>query len=162
MRQALELACSAGAAGEIPVGAVLVHCDSNGEWAVVSKAGNLKESTQDPLGHAELIAIRRAAATLGRWRLSNCELYVTLEPCAMCAGAIVHARLNRIIYGATDAKAGAVESLYRILSDSRLNHAPEITSGTLATECAEVLSTFFKRLRMRADVRSERKTSAPP
>ncbi len=130
--------------GEIPIGAVIVK---DGE--VIAEAGNLKESNQDPLGHAEVIAIREAAKKLGRWRLSDCTLYVTLEPCTMCAGAIIHARLERVVYAAVDPKAGAIQSLYAILSDSRLNHSPQITGGILATEAGEQLKKFFRELRQR-------------
>jgi tRNA(adenine34) deaminase len=142
MRRALELAAKAAEAGEIPIGAVIV-C----EGQVVAESGNLKESNQDPLGHAEIIAIRAAAEKLGRWRLSGCTLYVTLEPCTMCSGAIVHARLDRVVYGATDPKAGAVRSLYQILADARLNHTPEVIAGVLEAECSEQLKAFFRRLR---------------
>jgi tRNA(adenine34) deaminase len=142
MRHALELAAQAAAAGEIPIGAVIV---SNGQ--IVAAAANRKETNQDPLGHAEILAIRDAAAKLGRWRLNGCTLYVTLEPCTMCSGAIIHARLDRVVYAATDPKAGAVHSLYQILNDSRLNHAPEVTAGVLETEAAEQLKSFFRRLR---------------
>jgi tRNA(adenine34) deaminase len=144
MRRALELASEAALQGEIPVGAVIV---SEGE--IIAEAGNLKESNGDPLGHAEILAIRKAAEKLGRWRLSGCTLYVTLEPCTMCSGAIIHARLDRVVYGATDPKAGAVRSLYQILSDPRLNHTPAIESGVLEAEAAAQLKTFFRQLRSR-------------
>jgi tRNA(adenine34) deaminase len=138
MTLALTLAEEAGARGEVPVAAVLVE---NG--IVVATSANEKERAIDPLGHAEIRVIRDAAAKLGRWRLIGCTLYVTLEPCVMCAGAIVHSRLDRIVYGAKDAKAGAVESLYQILSDARLNHRPQVVSGVLANECGDILSKFF-------------------
>jgi tRNA(adenine34) deaminase len=138
MRLALGQAEEAGNCGEIPVGAVVIF-----EGRVIAQAGNNKERSQDPLGHAELLAIRSAAQVLGRWRLTGCTLYVTLEPCAMCAGAIVHSRLDRIVYGATDPKAGAVQSLYEILSDQRLNHSPEVVSGPLRDEAANLLKAFF-------------------
>jgi tRNA(adenine34) deaminase len=144
MRRALERAAEAALQGEIPVGAVIV---SDGE--IIAEAANLKESNGDPLGHAEILAIRKAAEKLGRWRLSGCTLYVTLEPCTMCSGAIIHARLDRVVYAATDPKAGAVRSLYQILSDPRLNHTPEITSGVLEEEAAAQLKTFFRQLRSR-------------
>jgi tRNA(adenine34) deaminase len=142
MARALELALEAGSRGEIPIGAVVVHED-----AVIAEAANLKEANQDPLGHAELIAIRAAAEKLGRWRLSGCTLYVTLEPCTMCAGAIIHARLDRVVYAATDPKAGAVKSLYKILEDERLNHAPEVVAGVREAEASQMLKNFFKTLR---------------
>lgn len=145
MRRALELAAQAAETGEIPVGAVVV-CDGE----IVAEAGNLKETNQDPLGHAEIIAIRAAAEKLGRWRLNGCTLYVTLEPCAMCSGAIIHARVDRVVYAATDPKAGAVKSLYQILSDPRLNHTPVINSGILETEAAQQLRDFFRVLRARS------------
>ena len=144
MRLAIGLAAAAAERGEVPVGAVIV-C---GE-AKIAEAGNFKESNQDPLGHAEIRAIQTAAQKLGRWRLSDCTMYVTLEPCVMCAGAIVHARLGRVVFGATDPKAGAVHSLYQILADPRLNHAPDITGGVLEPECSHQLREFFKSLRFR-------------
>jgi len=144
MQRALEEAKAAGVMGEIPVGAIIV---CGGE--LVAAAGNLKEANQDPLGHAEILAIRRASEKLGRWRLSGCTLYVTLEPCAMCAGAIIHSRLDRVVYGATDPKAGAVRSLYQLLSDERLNHSPAIHSGVLETQASELLKAFFQKLRQR-------------
>lgn len=144
MRRALELAGEAAKAGEIPVGAVITFEDR-----IVAESGNLKESTLDPLGHAELIAIRKASQALGRWRLTGCTLYVTLEPCAMCSGAIVHSRLDRVVYGATDPKAGAVRSLYQLLSDPRLNHSPEVSAGILEQEASEMLKSFFRQIRHR-------------
>ncbi len=144
MRRALELAAEAGSRGEIPIGAVIVQA---GE--IIAEAANLKETNGDPLGHAEVLAIRAAAQRLGRWRLSGCTLYVTLEPCTMCSGAIVHARLDRVVYAANDPKAGAVRSLYEILSDSRLNHSPTVTAGVLEAEASEQLKDFFRRLRAR-------------
>lgn len=145
MKRALSLAEKAARAGEIPVGAVIVR---HGQF--LSEARNRKESNQDPLGHAEILAIRKAAKKLGRWRLHECTLYVTLEPCTMCAGAILHCRLDRVVFAATDPKAGAVHSLYQILSDPRLNHAPAVTSGVLESEAGTQLKTFFKKLRRRS------------
>lgn len=144
MRRALELAAEAAIKGEIPVGAVIVRDEE-----IIAEAGNLKEANQDPLGHAEVIAIRRAAEKLGHWRLNGCTLYVTLEPCTMCAGAIVHARLERVVYAAIDPKAGAIQSLYEILNDKRLNHSPLVTSGILAAEASEQLRRFFRELRQK-------------
>jgi tRNA(adenine34) deaminase len=135
---ALTLADEAAARGEVPVAAVIVE---NG--VVIATSANEKEQAIDPLGHAEIRVIREAAAKLGRWRLIGCTLYVTLEPCVMCAGAIVHSRVDRVVYGAKDAKAGAVESLYQVLTDSRLNHRPQVESGVLAKECGDILSKFF-------------------
>lgn len=142
MSRALELARAAEQIGEVPIGAVLVH-----ENEIVAEAFNEKESTVNPLGHAELLAIHRASQKLGRWRLENCTLYVTLEPCVMCAGAIVQSRIARVVYGAVDKKAGAVESLYQILGDQRLNHRPAICSGVLGQPCGEILSKFFQTKR---------------
>jgi tRNA(adenine34) deaminase len=138
MTMALDLAREAATRGEVPVGAILVENEQ-----VISSSGNSKETTFDPLGHAEIRVIQQAAQALGRWRLSGCTLYVTLEPCLMCAGALIHARVDRVVYGATDAKAGAVESLYQILSDSRLNHQPDVKGGVLADECGIILTKFF-------------------
>lgn len=142
MRQALDLAGQAAALGEVPVGALVVHA---GE--VVATAFNERESKPSALAHAELSALALACARLGRWRLSGCTLYVTLEPCVMCAGALVQARVDRVVYGARDPKAGAVVSLYEVLSDARLNHRPEITGGVLAEECGRVLTDFFRARR---------------
>lgn len=144
MQMALALADQAATQGEVPVGALIVH-----ENQVVASSFNCKESCQDPLGHAEIFAIQRAAKALNRWRLSGCTLYVTLEPCTMCAGAIIHARLERVVYATRDPKAGAVESLYQILADPRLNHAPQVTSGVLEQAAADQLKAFFRKLRAR-------------
>lgn len=146
MQVALRLAADAASQGEVPVGALVVSHEAAGD-RVVATSGNSKESAFDPLGHAEIRVIRSAARELGRWRLSSCTLYVTLEPCVMCAGAIIHARLDRVVYGARDPKAGAVESLFAILSDARLNHRPETLGGVCAQECGAVLSKFFSERR---------------
>ena len=153
MQLALDQARHAEACGEVPVGAVIVQATPEG-LRVIAVGQNTRETARSPCGHAEINAIEAAAHALGRWRLTGCTLYVTLEPCVMCAGAIVHSRLERVVYGATDPKAGAVQSLYQILSDSRLNHRPEITAGVLASECAAILSQFFSR--KRAAARSNR------
>lgn len=142
MRQALRQADLAAADGEVPVGAVVV---ADGE--IVAAAYNQRETLSDPTAHAEMIALTQAAASRGSWRLAGCTLYVTLEPCPMCAGAIVNARVPRVVYGATDPKAGAVESLYQLLNDARLNHASQVTHGVLADECGEVLRRFFRARR---------------
>lgn len=142
MRLALQLAAQAASQGEVPVGAVVVY-----DGQIVGEGHNRKELGQDPLGHAEILAIREASKTLGRWRLSGCSLYVTLEPCTMCAGALIHSRIDRVVYAATDPKAGAVESLYQVLSDPRLNHSPQVTSGVLQREASEQLKSFFRALR---------------
>ncbi len=143
MQRALELAREAAAWGEVPVGAVVVQNN-----AIVAEAFNRRESWRDPTAHAELIAIRTAAEKLGRWRLSGTTLYVTLEPCAMCAGAMVLARIDRLVYGTEDPKSGAVRSLYRLADDKRLNHRLQITAGVLAEECAAVLKEFFQKRRL--------------
>lgn len=142
MTRALELAREAGHRGEIPVGAVMTH-----EGEIIAEASNRKEEWNQPLAHAETLVIEEAARKLGRWRLSGCTLYVTLEPCVMCSGAIVHARLDRVVYATPDPKTGAVQSIYRVLSDSRLNHAPQIHQGVLQAEASELLKNFFKALR---------------
>jgi tRNA(adenine34) deaminase len=144
MARALELASEAGAKGEIPVGALIV-CDGE----IIAESANLKEAAPDPLGHAEIKAIQAAVARLGRWRLSGCTLYVTLEPCAMCAGAIIHSRPDRVVFGALDPKAGAVHSLYQLLNDKRLNHQPAVVSGVYAEESSALLKEFFRKLRAR-------------
>lgn len=146
MKRALELAAEAATRGEVPVGAILVANEPAGD-RIVAESGNLKEAGFDPLGHAEIRVLQAGAAALGRWRLSGCTLYVTLEPCVMCSGALVHARVDRVVYGARDPKAGAVESLYQILSDARLNHRPLVKSGVLAEECGKILSKFFAERR---------------
>jgi tRNA(adenine34) deaminase len=142
MREALHQAQLAAVADEVPVGALVVR---DGE--IVGAAHNQRETLADPTAHAEMIAITQAASALGSWRLSGCTLYVTLEPCSMCAGAIVLARLDRVVYGATDPKAGAVESLYQLLEDSRLNHQAHVVRGVLAPECGGILKEFFQRKR---------------
>lgn len=142
MREALAEARAAAAVGEVPIGAVVVRA---GE--IVARAHNRRELDQDPSAHAEFLALCAAAQALGRWRLSDCTVYVTLEPCCMCAGLMVNARVGRCVYGATDAKAGALGSLYDLNADSRLNHRFNVTAGVLAGECREVLSSYFAGLR---------------
>ena len=142
MREALAEAHTAAAVGEVPIGAVVVR---DGE--IVARAHNRRELDQDPSAHAEFSALCAAAQALGRWRLSDCTVYVTLEPCCMCAGLMVNARVGRCVYGATDAKAGALGSLYDLNADSRLNHRFNVTAGVLAGECREVLSSYFSGLR---------------
>jgi|JI102314A1RNA_FD_contig_121_286888_length_1405_multi_4_in_0_out_0_1 tRNA(adenine34) deaminase len=138
----LLLARRAAAVGEVPVGALVVQGDR-----ILGRGFNRRETDADPCGHAEIIALRQAAAALGRWRLEEATLFVTLEPCAMCAGALVNARVARLVYGAQDVKAGAVESLYRLTSDPRLNHRLATTRGVRAEECATVLQAFFRSRR---------------
>lgn len=142
MRRALDLARKSADADEVPVGAVLYRGEE-----IIAESHNLREAVHDPTGHAEIMVIRRAAAAMKTWRLSDCTLAVTLEPCPMCAGAIVQARVGRLIYGASDPKAGAVHTLYNLCSDRRLNHSVEIISGVLADEAGELLKTFFRRRR---------------
>ena len=146
MHRALELATEAAALGDVPVGAV-VYETKTGE--ILSEAFNRREIDNDPAAHAELLAIRAAAMRNGDWRLNHCTLVVTLEPCPMCAGLIVNARVGRLVYGATDPKAGAVETLYEITTDARLNHRVEVVAGVMAEECSGVLSEFFRDLRGR-------------
>ncbi len=142
MRLALEEAQAAEALGEVPVGAVIVK---GGE--VVARGHNLTHTLQDPTTHAEMVAIRRAAEATGHWRLLECTLYVTLEPCTMCSGAIVLARIPRLVYGAPDPKAGMCGSLENLVQDRRLNHRVELVPGVLAEECGEVLRAFFRSRR---------------
>jgi tRNA(adenine34) deaminase len=139
MRLAIDQAAQAEALGDVPVGAVIV--DASG--AVIATGHNEREVTGDPTAHAEVLAIRTAAAARGSWRLDDLTLLVTLEPCTMCAGAIVLSRLARVVYAAADPKAGAVGSLWDVVRDRRLNHRPEVVSGVLAEECTELLQTWF-------------------
>jgi tRNA(adenine34) deaminase len=149
MALALAEAKKASQIDEVPVGAVVV-LQQNGVSEVVATAHNTRESAQNPLGHAEVLAIHTASQKLGRWRLSDCTLYVTLEPCLMCSGAIVLARLGKVVYGATDPKAGAVTSLYQTLTDLRLNHRPQVVAGVMEVECGQILKSFFAKKRGRA------------
>jgi tRNA(adenine34) deaminase len=142
MRQALRLATAAAEQDEVPVGAIIVH-----QERVIARGWNQREQLKDPTAHAEMIAITQAAAELESWRLLDCTLYVTLEPCPMCAGAIVQGRIPRIVYGARDPKAGAVDSLYQLLTDPRLNHSVQVTGGILAAECGGILTEFFEAKR---------------
>ena len=142
MRQALAQAELAVALGETPVGAVLVVGNE-----IIAAAHNMRETWQDPAAHAELLVVREASARLGRWRLQDATVYVTLEPCLMCAGALVLARVDRLVYGCRDHKAGALGSVYDVVRDERLNHTYRITPGVLEAECREVLTGFFARLR---------------
>ncbi|MBQ9690645.1 MAG: tRNA adenosine(34) deaminase TadA [Eggerthellaceae bacterium] len=143
MRAAYEQALLAQAAGEVPVGAVVV---SKGE--IVATGHNMRECAQDPAGHAELIALRSAAHTLQNWRLSECDIYVTLEPCLMCAGAMQQARIRRCVFGAYDTKGGALASLYHLGNDERLNHQFQVCGGILQEMCSELLSNFFQNKRL--------------
>jgi tRNA(adenine34) deaminase len=142
MERALELARAAAQNGEVPIGALIVR-----DGQIVAEAANERETNKIATHHAEIRVIEEACRKLDRWRLTDCDLYVTLEPCTMCAGAIVLARLKSVIFGAPDPKAGAVGSLYNILTDTRLNHRPEVIPGVLAEECGQLLSDFFKARR---------------
>lgn len=143
MREALVLADRAAAQGEVPVGALIVSSDGTR----IGEGFNLREADQDPTAHAEMIAIRAAAKAIGSWRLEKSTLYVTLEPCPMCAGALVHARVGRVVWGCDDPKGGACRTLFTIGADPRLNHRFEMVPGVLAEECAERLRSFFAALR---------------
>ncbi|MFG3525250.1 tRNA adenosine(34) deaminase TadA [Streptomyces sp. NPDC047917] len=140
MRRALAEADLAARAGDVPVGAVVLGPDG----ALLATGHNEREATNDPTAHAEVLAVRRAAAALGRWRLTGCTLVVTLEPCTMCAGALVQSRVDRVVYGARDEKAGAAGSLWDVVRDRRLNHRPEVIQGVLEEECASLLTSFFR------------------
>ena len=142
MKLALQQVRHASQGGEVPVGAVVVH-----DGQIVGRAYNRREEMQSPIAHAEILALDEASRELGYWRLTECDLYVTLEPCIMCAGAILQGRLRRVIFGCLDPKAGAVMSLYQLCNDRRLNHQVPATGGVLAKECATVLSEFFSSVR---------------
>ncbi len=144
MQLAIAEAEKAALLGEVPIGAIIVHNDK-----VIASAHNLRETTQNAVTHAELSAIQIACEAVGSWRLEETTLYVTLEPCPMCAGAILQSRIPRVVYGARDLKAGCVDSLYRLLNDSRFNHQCIVVDDVLAKECGNLLSSFFKTLRER-------------
>ncbi|WUP34908.1 tRNA adenosine(34) deaminase TadA [Streptomyces europaeiscabiei] len=141
MRFALAEAGRAAEGGDVPVGAVVLSPDGT---TVLATGHNEREATGDPTAHAEVLAVRRAAAVLGEWRLTGCTLVVTLEPCTMCAGALVQSRVDRVVYGARDEKAGATGSLWDVVRDRRLNHRPEVVEGVLADDCARILTDFFR------------------
>ncbi len=142
MQEALGEARAAAAGGEVPIGAVLVH-----DGKILARSGNRTIRDNDPTAHAEMVVLREAAGLLGNYRLADTTLYVTIEPCSMCAGAIIQARVPRLVYGADDPKGGAVRSCFEILSNPRLNHQVEVTSGVLATDCATILQSFFAERR---------------
>jgi tRNA(adenine34) deaminase len=144
MREALAEAALAAAEDEVPIGAVVVHDPTQ---TILGRGRNRRENDHDPTAHAEILALREAGRSIGHWRIHDCTLYVTLEPCAMCAGAMVNARLPHAVYGCDDPKAGAVRSLYTVCKDVRLNHQVEIVPGVLAEECAEILRVFFRKRR---------------
>jgi tRNA(adenine34) deaminase len=151
MEYAIREARKALESGEVPVGCVIVH-----EGRIIGKAHNQRETLQDPTAHAEVLAITQAAAALGSWRLENTQLYVTLEPCPMCAGAIILARIPEVWYGAADPKAGVCGTLMNLLGDTRFNHNPTVTPGVLAGQCGALLSDFFRGIRER------QKSGLPP
>ncbi|MDD6432788.1 MAG: tRNA adenosine(34) deaminase TadA [Lactobacillaceae bacterium] len=142
MRAAIKEAHQAEILGEVPIGAVVVH-----EGQIIGRGHNMREKFQDVTYHAEMLAIMEACTALGSWRLEDCDLYVTLEPCIMCSGAIVNARIKNVYYGAKDPKAGAVDSLYHLLNDQRLNHQVNVESGLLGAECSQMLKDFFREIR---------------
>lgn len=144
MQLAIEQARLALQVDEIPIGCVILH-EPTGN--VIASAYNRRHIDKDPTAHAELLAMRQAAAVLNRWQLNDCTLYVTLEPCPMCAGGLVNARIRRLVYGCTDPKGGAVQTLYTITTDPRLNHRLEVSAGLLADDCAQLLTTFFRTQR---------------
>lgn len=144
MREAIKEAKKAEAMDEVPIGAVVVY-----QGQVIGRGHNLRESTHDPTAHAEIIAIRQAAQMMKSWRLEECSLYVTLEPCPMCAGAILQSRIERVIYGATDPKAGCAGTLFNLLQDSRFNHQTEVILGIEQETCRQLLTNFFQMLRQR-------------
>lgn len=144
MKVAIEEAKKAANLGEVPIGAVIVYQNK-----IIARAHNLRETSQNAVTHAELMAIQQACEAIGSWRLEETTLYVTLEPCPMCAGAILQSRIPRVVYGARDMKAGCVDSLYRLLNDARFNHECDVTEGVLADECGQMLTNFFRNLRER-------------
>ncbi len=144
MKAAIEEAKKAANLGEVPIGAVIVYQNE-----IIARAHNLRETSQNAVTHAELMAIQQACEAIGSWRLEETTLYVTLEPCPMCAGAILQSRIPRVVYGARDMKAGCVDSLYRLLNDARFNHECDVTEGVLAEECGQMLTDFFRNLRER-------------
>ena len=142
MQRALEMAMQAETAEEVPVGAIIIR-----DGVAIAAARNERETLKDPTAHAEMIAITQAAASMEDWRLEQCTLYVTLEPCLMCAGAILQSRIPRVVFGASDPKGGAVRSLYQVLEDPRLNHRCDLTSGVMADACGQILTRFFAERR---------------
>ena len=158
MRIALDEARVAFNLGEVPIGAVIVAEDGE----VLVRAHNLRETAYDATAHAELIAIRVACEKLGRWRLTGCTLYVTIEPCPMCAGAIVNSRLTRVVYGAPDAKAGACESIYNIPGNPNLNHRPDVTAGVMEEACRGIMREFFAMRRRQRRAEKEAEATRPP
>lgn len=154
MAAALAEARQAGILNEVPIGAVVVK-----DGQIIGRGHNMREHFQDVTYHAEMLAIMEACATLHSWRLEGCDLYVTLEPCIMCSGAIINARIDNVYYGAKDPKAGAVDSLYHLLGDSRLNHQVNVTSGLLQDECSQLLKDFFRAIRKRRKAARKKRRS---
>ncbi|RAL23449.1 tRNA adenosine(34) deaminase TadA [Thermoflavimicrobium daqui] len=152
MLEALAEAKKAEAIGEVPIGAIIVY-----QGKVIGRGYNLRETNQDPLAHAEMMAIKQAAVSLGSWRLNDCDLYVTLEPCPMCAGAIIQARIRTVIYGTEDPKAGCAGTLMNLLTEERFNHQSEVISGILKEECSSILTEFFQRIRNQKKEQKRRK-----
>lgn len=144
MQMAIDEALKAQALGEVPIGAIIVHDDQ-----VIARAHNLRETSQNAITHAEILTIQDACKEIGSWRLEETTLYVTLEPCPMCAGAILQSRIPRVVYGARDPKGGCVDSLYRLLNDPRFNHECDVTEGVMVEECGEMLTSFFRGIRER-------------
>lgn len=153
MARALALAAAAAQTGEVPVGAVVYE---TGSGRVLGEGVNTREHAREPWGHAEFLAVQAACAAIGDWRLNHCTLAVTLEPCPMCAGLLVNARVGRVVYGAADPKAGAVDSLYKLLTDDRLNHRCQVVPGVMAEESGELLRAFFRRLRDKSPGKGDR------
>lgn len=149
MKEAIKQAKKAESIDEVPIGAVIVHNDK-----IIARAHNLRESKQNSIAHAEVIAIQKACKKLGSWRLENCTLYVTLEPCPMCSGAILQSRIKRVVYGAADPKGGCIESCMKMYEINGFNHYPDVTSGILKDECSELLKSFFKKKRETKKLRS--------
>jgi len=143
MKAAIDAAFIAEENGDVPIGAIVVY-----ENKIIAKGYNQRQQLNDPTAHAEILALTAAAEVIGNWRLNGCTMYVTLEPCPMCAGALVNARMDRLVYGCDDPKAGACNSLYNIVQDQRLNHRLEVTPGVMANECSAILSVFFRRRRI--------------
>lgn len=154
MRAAIAEAHQAEILGEVPIGAVVVH-----DGQIIGRGHNMREKFQDVTYHAEILAIMEACTNLGSWRLEDCDLYVTLEPCIMCSGAIVNARIKNVYYGAKDPKAGAVDSLYHLLSDQRLNHQVNVESGLLGAECSQMLKDFFRSIRKKKKLARKKRRS---
>lgn len=150
MQEALREAKKAEEIGEVPIGAVIVLADE-----IIGRGYNLRETNQDPLAHAEMIAIAQAAERIGSWRLNDCQLYVTLEPCPMCAGAIVQSRIKQVIYGTVDPKAGCAGTLMNLLAEPRFNHQTEVVKGVLPEECSQILSDFFRGIREQKRLRKK-------